>query len=64
MLTKVRYIYVPLGGSPNYETREEHDREADHQSFAGLMAAVSRPGKKVIAIEQRGVAAVCTDADS
>ena len=79
MLTEVRYIYVPSGGSPNYEMKK-HDRKADHQSFAGLMKAVSLPDKKVIAIEQRGVpitdetydsiqphlhvAVVCTDANS
>ena len=53
MLSKVKYVNVPILGPPEYETWKEFDFEADHQSFAELMAAVSRPGKRIIAIAQR-----------
>jgi hypothetical protein len=55
MLSDVKYVYVPVGGSTVYETCEYSDRVAAHQSFAELVAAVSRPGKRIIAIAQRGM---------
>jgi hypothetical protein len=56
MLSDVIYVYVPVDGSPVYKTRNDSKFKADHQSFAELEAAVSWPGKRIIAITQRGMA--------
>jgi hypothetical protein len=53
MLSKFKYVNIPILGPPDYETYNEFDVEAEHQTFAELMAAVSRPGKRIIAIVQR-----------
>ena len=55
MLNRVKYLFVPVDGHPVYESYVDYDSVVEHRSFSDLTAAVSRPFKRVVAIEQRGV---------
>ena len=53
MRSLIKYINVPSGGMPVYETCAEYDSVVEHLSFAELMAAASRLGTRIIVICQR-----------